>query len=153
MQVSDLIMTLKVLIIGLGQLGLAAAKYVKERGFDTYGHDINTAAMEISQRSAGIKPVTDFGSHDFDVYVICVSTHKSDDIFSPQIDGILSIADKISREAKKDATLYQSKTVSQIIQESDVSHSTAYRKIRWLVEEKLPIVDKIGITENGKKSN
>ena len=32
-----------------------------------------------------------------------------------------------------DATLYQSKTVSQIIQESDVSHSTAYRKIRWLV--------------------
>jgi|SRR5215467_12266842 len=51
-----------------------------------------------------------------------------------------------------DATLYQSKTVSQIIQESDVSHSTAYRKIRWLVEEKLLIVDKIGITENGKKS-
>jgi hypothetical protein len=31
MQVADLILTLnKVLIIGLGQLGLAAAKYVKE---------------------------------------------------------------------------------------------------------------------------
>src|SRR5215469_18974767 len=104
MQVADLIMTLKVLIIGLGQLGLAAAKYVKE-GFDTYGYDINTAAMEISQRSAGIKPVTDFGSHDFDVYIICVSTHKPDDIFSPQIDGILSVADKISREAKKDGAL------------------------------------------------
>ncbi len=73
----------KVLITGLGQLGLAAAKYVKERGFDTYGYDINTEAMEIAHRSAGIKQVTDFGGHDFDVYIICVSTHRRDDIFSP----------------------------------------------------------------------
>jgi UDP-N-acetyl-D-mannosaminuronic acid dehydrogenase len=102
----NLVMTFsKVLITGLGQLGLAAAKYVKERGFDTYGYDINTEAMEIAHRSAGIKQVTYFGSHDFDVYVICVSTHKPDDIFSPQIDGILSVADKISREAKKDGAL------------------------------------------------
>src|SRR5215469_14743705 len=101
-----LVMTFsKVLITGLGQLGLAAAKYVKERGFDTYGYDINTEAMEIARRSAGIKQVTDFGSHGFDVYIICVSTHKPDDIFTPQIDGILSIADKISREAKKDGAL------------------------------------------------
>ena len=61
--------------------------------------------MEIAHRVAGIKQVTDFGADDFDVYVICVSTHKPDDIFSPQIDGILSIADKISREAKKDGAL------------------------------------------------
>jgi len=68
-----LVMTFsKVLITGLGQLGLAAAKYVKERGFDTYGYDINTEAMEIARRSAGIKQVTDFGSHGFDVYIICV---------------------------------------------------------------------------------
>ena len=105
MEVADLILTLKVLIIGLGQLGLAAAKYVKERAFDTYGYDINTEAMEIAQKTAGIKQVTDFGSHDFDVYVICVSTHKPDDILSPQIDGILFVADKISREAKKDGAL------------------------------------------------
>ena len=56
-------------------------------------------------KSAGIKQVTDFSSHDFDVYIICVSTHKPDDMFSPQIDGFLSIADKISREAKKDGAL------------------------------------------------
>ena len=31
--------------------------------------------------------------------------HKPDDISSPQIDGILSIADKISREAKKEGAL------------------------------------------------
>ena len=39
----------KVLITGLGQLGLAVAKYVKERGFDTYGYDINTNSMEIAK--------------------------------------------------------------------------------------------------------
>src|SRR5215471_11628039 len=93
----------KIIIVGLGQLGFPVAKYVKERGFDTYGYDINTEAMENAQRSIGIKQVTDFGSDDFDVYIICVSTHKPDDIFSPQIDGILSVTDKISREAKKDA--------------------------------------------------
>jgi phosphoglycerate dehydrogenase-like enzyme len=31
----------KVLVVGLGQLGLPVAKYVKERGFDTYGYDIS----------------------------------------------------------------------------------------------------------------
>ena len=101
----------KVLIVGLGQLGFRVAKYVKERGFDTYGYDINTEAMEIAQRSTGIKQVTDFGSDDFDVYVICVSTHKPDDIFSPQIDGILSVADKISREAKNDALVSIESTI------------------------------------------
>jgi predicted methyltransferase len=52
-----------------------------------------------------------------------------------------------------DAAMYQSKSVNQIIEESNVPHSTVYRKIRWLVEEKLLIVDKIEITENGKKSS
>ena len=52
-----------------------------------------------------------------------------------------------------DAAVYQSKSVNQIIQESNVSHSTAYRKIRWLVEEKLLLVEKIEITEDGKKSS
>src|SRR5215813_3239281 len=101
----------RVLIVGLGQLGFPVAKYVKERGFDTYGYDINTEAMENAHRSIGIKQITDFGSDDFDVYVICVSTHKPDDIFSPQIDGILSVADKISREAKKDALVSIESTI------------------------------------------
>ena len=51
-----------------------------------------------------------------------------------------------------DAAMYQSKSVNQIIQEGNVSHSTAYRKIRWLVKEKLLIVDKIEIIETGNKT-
>jgi DNA-binding transcriptional ArsR family regulator len=52
-----------------------------------------------------------------------------------------------------DASMYESKSVNEIILETNVSHTTAYRKIKWLVEEKLLIVDKIEITEDGKKSS
>jgi len=52
-----------------------------------------------------------------------------------------------------DSAMYQSKSVTQIMRDSNVSHSTAYRKIKWLVDERLLIVDKIEITEDGKKSS
>jgi UDP-N-acetyl-D-mannosaminuronic acid dehydrogenase len=100
----------KILIVGLGQLGFPVAKYVKERGFDTYGYDISTKAMERAEKIAGIKQIdaSNFGSselNDFDVYIITVSTHKPDDMFSPQIDGLLSVVEKISRETKKNEAL------------------------------------------------
>ena len=100
----------KVLIVGLGQLGLPVAKYVKERGFDVYGYDISTKAMERAEKIAGIKKAVDatFSSsdlNDFDVYIITVSTHRPDDMFSPQTDGLLSVVEKISREAKKNGAL------------------------------------------------
>src|SRR3954451_3046986 len=52
--------SLKVLVIGLGQLGLPVAKYIKDRGgFDTYGYDISTKAMDRAQKIAGIKRIGD----------------------------------------------------------------------------------------------
>jgi UDP-N-acetyl-D-mannosaminuronate dehydrogenase len=85
-------------VVGLGQLGLPVAKYVKERGFETYGYDISPKAMEFAQKTAAIGKAIDFG--EFDVFILCVSTHKADDMFFPQIDGLLSIVEKISKEAK-----------------------------------------------------
>jgi hypothetical protein len=52
-----------------------------------------------------------------------------------------------------DATMFNSKSVSQIIRDTSIPHTTAYRKIRWLLDEKLLVVDKIEITEDGKKSS
>jgi predicted methyltransferase len=52
-----------------------------------------------------------------------------------------------------DATMYNSKSVNEIIRETNLPHTTAYRKIKWLVEEKLLVVDKIEITDEGKKSS
>jgi UDP-N-acetyl-D-mannosaminuronic acid dehydrogenase len=99
----------KVLIVGLGQLGLPVAKYVKERGFDTYGYDISTKAMERAEKIEGIKKAANFS--EFDIYILCVSTHKPEDMFSPQIDGLLSIADRISREAKNGALVSIESTI------------------------------------------
>jgi UDP-N-acetyl-D-mannosaminuronic acid dehydrogenase len=100
----------KVLVIGLGQLGLPVAKYVKQRGgFDVYGYDISSKAMDRAQTTAGIKTATNFS--DFDVYILCISTHKPDDMFSPQIDGLLSIVDKISKEAKNGALVSIESTI------------------------------------------
>jgi response regulator of citrate/malate metabolism len=42
-----------------------------------------------------------------------------------------------------DATMYNSKSVNQIIRETNIPHTTAYRKIKWLVEEKLLRADKL----------
>lgn len=42
----------KVLIIGLGKLGLPIARYVKEKGFDTYGLDSNPKAVEMARNAA-----------------------------------------------------------------------------------------------------
>jgi DNA-binding transcriptional ArsR family regulator len=49
------------------------------------------------------------------------------------------------------STMNQSKSVSDIIRETNVPHTTAYRKIKWLVDEKLLVVDKVLINDEGKK--
>ena len=99
----------KVLVIGLGQLGLPVAKYVKEKGFDAYGYDLSHKAIERAERIAAIKKATNFS--DFDVYIICVSTHNPDDIYSPKIDGLLSVVGTISREAKDGALVSIESTI------------------------------------------
>ena len=138
----------KVLVIGLGQLGLPVAKYVKERGFDTYGYDISIKAIEYAEKTAAIKMLAtsggntaannninninnDFGSENFDVFIICISTHKPDDMFSPQINGLLSIANKISREAKKDGAL--------VSIESTIPKGTS-RKISKILNHRFHVV-------------
>ena len=100
----------KVLVIGLGQLGLPVAKYIKQRGFEVWGYDVSPKAIERARTAASIRSTTEFAG--FDVYVICVSTHKHEDMFSPQIDGILSIVeDKISNEAKSGALVSIESTI------------------------------------------
>jgi UDP-N-acetyl-D-mannosaminuronic acid dehydrogenase len=98
----------KVLIIGLGRLRLPVTKYVKEKGFDTYGYDIEPKAME--EKVASIKRADSF--NDFDVFILCVSTHRTNDMFEPQIDGLLAIVkEKISIEAKNGALVSIESTI------------------------------------------
>jgi DNA-binding transcriptional ArsR family regulator len=50
-----------------------------------------------------------------------------------------------------DCATLRPKSVNDAIKETDVSHSTAYRKIKWMLEEGLLFTDKIDITPDGKK--
>ena len=98
-----------VLVIGLGQLGLPVAKYVKESGFETYGYDINPLREENAEKNYGIKSIERFD--DIDVFILCVSTHDPNDEYAPYVDGLFSLAQKISREAKNGSLVSIESTV------------------------------------------
>ena len=118
----------KVVIIGLGQLGLPVARFVKEKGFDVYGYDINAFTMDRAETEFGIKKITDFS--DIDVFIICVSTHKPDDIFAPYVDGLYSVIHKISNEAKNGSLLSIESTIP----------SGTSRKVFELLDHRLHVV-------------
>lgn len=118
----------KVLVIGLGQLGLPVAQYVHDKGFDVYGYDINIESMRKAEQKIGIKTTTSF--RNFDIYIICVSTHNSSDISSPQIDGLISVIKKISMEANNG---------SLVSIESTIPLGTS-KKIFELLEHRLHVV-------------
>jgi UDP-N-acetyl-D-mannosaminuronic acid dehydrogenase len=99
----------KVLIIGLGQLGLPVAKYVKERGFETFGYDINPSKVENAEKNYGIKSIECFD--DIDVFILCVSTHDQNDEYTPYLDGLFSLARRISKEAKNGSLVTIESTV------------------------------------------
>lgn len=49
------------------------------------------------------------------------------------------------------STKNEAKSTLMIIKLHNISHSTAYRKIKWLLENGLLVVEKIIISEDGKK--
>lgn len=99
----------KVLVIGLGQLGLPVAKYVKDRGYETFGYDINRRRVEDAEKNYGIKSIKRFD--DIDVFILCVSTHDPNDEYTPFVDGLYSLAQKISRQAKNGSLVSIESTV------------------------------------------
>lgn len=50
-----------------------------------------------------------------------------------------------------DCCMFQSKPVTNIMREKSVPHTTAYRKIKWMLDEGLLVVESIQITPDGKK--
>jgi len=49
------------------------------------------------------------------------------------------------------STKQEAKSAIKIMKLYNISHSTTYRKIKWLLDNGLLIVDKIEITDDGKK--
>ena len=50
-----------------------------------------------------------------------------------------------------DSIMYQSKSIGDIIVETSIAYTTCYRKVKWLLNEGLVVIDKIVITKEGKK--
>ena len=118
----------KILVIGLGQLGLPVAKYILSKGFDVSGYDINNETMIQAKKNIGIKTTTSF--KNFDIYIVCISTHNPTDIHSPQIEGIFSVINKISSEAKDGALVSIESTIPQ----------GTSKKVFELLEHRLHVV-------------
>ena len=47
-------------------------------------------------------------------------------------------------------SMYNSKSVNDIIRESEISYTTIYRKIKWLLDKELLVVDKINLSPEEK---
>ena len=102
----------KVLIIGLGQIGFAVASYIKKQEeYDVYGYDISPAARDRAELKIGIKNAADFKG--FDIYMVCISTHNRDDMFTPDTSGLITVANKLSQEGKEGALVVIESTVPQ----------------------------------------
>jgi predicted transcriptional regulator len=50
-----------------------------------------------------------------------------------------------------DCATFRPASVNEVIRDTGISHSTAYRKIKWMLEEGLLLTEKITITDDGKK--
>jgi DNA-binding transcriptional ArsR family regulator len=50
-----------------------------------------------------------------------------------------------------DTSMLRPISVNDIIRETGIPHTTAYRKVKWLLDQGLLSVQKITITEDGKK--
>ena len=50
-------------------------------------------------------------------------------------------------------TQKESRSAVELIKKHDISHSTAYRKIKWLLDSDILVVDKMELKDDGKKSS
>ncbi len=63
---------------------------------------------------------------------------------------LTALADNEMVKILESAT-FRPTSVNEVISETGISHSTAYRKIKWMLEEGLLFTEKISITDDGKK--
>jgi UDP-N-acetyl-D-mannosaminuronic acid dehydrogenase len=130
----------KVLVIGLGQIGYSSAEYMTMRGLTVDGYDISSKAVERAIADRVIRrKARDFT--DYDYYIVCISTHKPDDMFAPYLNGLFSIATRLSYEGKAGALVGIDSTVtrgtsSRIVQMLEHRLHVAHVPHRFYINEK-----------------
>jgi len=87
---------MRVCVLGLGQVGFPTAKYIKEKGIEVCGYDINTSVVE--RVKTNVNAIANWQDVPVvDVFVICVSTFLNNNTpdLSPIFDACEKIAEKI----------------------------------------------------------
>jgi UDP-N-acetyl-D-mannosaminuronic acid dehydrogenase len=102
----------KVLVIGLGQIGYSNAEYMTMKGLDVDGFDINDNAVRRAIDDQVIKKqASSFSGYDY--YIICISTHRPEDMFQPHLDGLFDIAKRLAYEGKAGALVGIDSTITR----------------------------------------
>ena len=119
----------KILVIGLGQIGYSNAEYMTSLGLNVDGHDISEKAVKRALDNGIIRNrAKSFQGYDY--YVICISTHKPDNMFLPYLDGLYGIAHRIS---------YEGKTGALVGIDSTITRGTS-NKVKEILHHRLHVV-------------
>lgn len=84
-------------IVGLGEVGLPTASYVANKGFETWGYDINSSCVD-KAKHCGILADVDWSRiphSDMSAYIICVST-GIDRFLKPDMSAVWEVCRKIA---------------------------------------------------------
>ncbi len=121
----------KVCVVGLGQVGLPTAEYVKHMGLEVLGYDISDEAVSRA-KNKGIDATINFRElpNDIDVYIICVSTLLSED-GKPDLNPVFDASEKIAMKN------HRPKLVSI---ESTIIPGTTRKIYSELFNREIPIV-------------
>ncbi|WP_226987042.1 NAD(P)-binding domain-containing protein [Candidatus Nitrososphaera evergladensis] len=102
----------KVLVIGLGQIGYSNAEYMTMKGLTVDGYDISEKAVQRALDDQVIrKRASNFAGYDY--YIICISTHRPEDMFQPYLDGLFDIARQLLYEGKQGALVGIDSTITR----------------------------------------
>jgi UDP-N-acetyl-D-mannosaminuronic acid dehydrogenase len=98
-----------VCIIGLGEIGLSTAKYIRDRGLKVFGYDISEDVVKRAGRE-GVRAFFDWQKvPEVDVYVICVSTWNADG--RPDLSAVFDASKKICSRANKNVLVSIESTI------------------------------------------
>lgn len=104
---------LKLCVVGLGEVGLPTASYMANKGFETWGHDINLSCVN-KAKHCGVLATVDWSRiphNDISAYIICVST-SVDLFFKPDMSAVLEVCRKIASNRNHDLLVSIESTVA-----------------------------------------
>jgi nucleotide sugar dehydrogenase len=102
--------TMKVCIVGLGQIGYPVAQYVKAKGIETFGYDISSDAVARVAKM-GVEASADWKNvPKADVYIVSVTTGQTGE-GCPDLAAVFDVCKKISQKSAKDTLVTIESTI------------------------------------------